>query len=614
MTTKFIKEEARHEFYDNAVANLEYVIEANRAQEILDILGDDVAAIDFETTGLDPEVHEVRLSCIYHPKVGAVLFDHYFIGSFYSWTSRMLGPMWAVYNAKFEVKFFDYAARNQVAAIDIDFLRKAKKGGIPSSLARLAKFDLGIEMDKSNQLSDWGQTKLTDEQLNYAAFDAVVTYKLYEKYVTENTPEQTEAAFIFQDAVRAVMECEETGIGLDVDAHLENIRVWKKKQATALRSVRKVTPESLIKNLGSDKQVSDFLKPQLGKELLSAWPKTEKVSQLSLNRKLVGPIAAKSPYPFSRWLNALLLFRYYRKYLSTYGETIINKYNVSDRVTFRINISQASTGRMSSSSINIQNIPRNKAVRRAFTPPPGFDGLAVADYSGVEIRVLAELSQDLKLLQDAIYGDVHAGSASTIYAIDEEEFLEVYKNKQHELQGRYSEYRSRAKGFTFQNIYGAMAAALSVVLKCTVAEAEDALRAWAKRYPKAYEYRHKMMEAMTQTGYIPVCDGRTIFVNKADRTVPVAANYGIQGAAASVMYRAMHHVYELREQESHRDLIRLVAPVHDELIMAYVEGHEEHAKDLLVRGMIRGWLDIFPDTDTNNLVEPGAGLNWGDAK
>lgn len=611
---KQLREDKRYAFYEHAVHNMEYVIERSRAQEILDTIDDKVAALDFETTGLDPANSVVRLSCIYHPDVGAVVIDHFFAGSFKEWAPKMLRPMWAVYNAKFEVRWFDQHCYGLVDLIDVDFLRKAKKGGMPSSLARLAKMDLGIEMDKSEQLSDWTQTKLGASQLNYAALDGAITYKLYEKYVTDNNEQQTDAAFIFQDAVRATVECEQTGFGLDVEAHKENIRMWLMKQENALKAVRRKTSRHLIDNLGSDKQVSDFLKTQLGKETLDAWPKTEKALQLSLNRKTIAPIAAKSPYPFSRWLNALILYRYYRKYLSTYGETIINKFYMGDGVHFRLNIAQAATGRYSSSSINIQNIPRNPKVRRAFLPPHGFDGLAVADYSGVEVRVLAELSQDKRLLQDSIYGDVHSGSASAIYKVDEQDFLDVYGDNSHYLNSTYKEYRSRAKGFTFQNVYGAGAAALSIVLKCSVGEAEDALRKWAERYPKAYNYRHIMFDKMSQTGYLPVCDGRTVHVYKSERTLPVASNYGIQGAAASVMYRAMYHVHRLRDERSNRNLIRLVATVHDELILAYKEGHQELAKEILKEGMELGWLDVFPDTDLHGLVDAAHGPTWGDAK
>jgi DNA polymerase-1 len=526
----------------------------------------------------------------------------------------MLRPLWAVYNAKFEIRWFDHVVPNQVALVDVDFIAKARIGGSHSSLAVMAKRDLGIDLDKNEQLSDWSEPKLSTSQLQYAAMDAVVTYKLYEKWMKSTEQAHRDAAFIFQDAVRATVECEETGMVLDVEAHQKNIAMWTKKQEIALRRLRKWTNQKLLPNPGSDKQVSDLIKTQLGKETLNAWPKTEKTGQLALNRKIIAPIAAKSPYPFSRWLNALILYRYYRKYLSTYGETLITKQYLADKIDYRLNIAQATTGRYSSSSINIQNIPRNKKVRRAFKPPYGYDCLVVADYSGIEVRVLAELSQDRQLLQDAIYGDVHAGSASAIYHIDEAEFLAVYKDEAHPAHSQYKERRSRAKGFTFQNIYGAAAAALSVVLKCSVGEAEDALRKWAERYPRAYNYRHIMFDHLNRDGYLPVCDGRTIKVHRLERTIPVASNYGIQGAAASVMYRAMHHVYEMRNALTTKSNIVICATVHDELILAAKRGWELQAKEMLVAAMLQGWLDIYPGTSTHRLVEAKIGPTWGDAK
>ena len=123
------KEDAAHEFYDTAVENMEYVIDRGRAREIMTKLGDKVVALDFETTSLTPDTGYVRLSCIYHPDVGAVVIDHMFAGPFKEWCPDMLGPMWAVYNAKFELTWFDAYAYGKVDLIDVDFLRKANKGG-----------------------------------------------------------------------------------------------------------------------------------------------------------------------------------------------------------------------------------------------------------------------------------------------------------------------------------------------------------------------------------------------------------------------------------------------------------------------------------------------------
>lgn len=594
-----------------------YIITREEALEVYRAIGEDAAALDFETTGLDPRYSRVRLSCIYHPKVGVVLIDHDFAGAFNDLAPHMMEAIWIVYNAKFELRWFEHAKCGDVDMMDVDFLAKAVRGGSHSSLAVMARRDLRITLQKEEQLSDWSLQKLTTSQLDYAASDAAVTWMLFKYWFDKASDEQRAGAYVFMDAVSATVECETTGMRLDTDYHWQNIRKWEARRATAFKVVRRYMPKSAVDNPNSNKQVSDWLKTQLGKGTLYAWPKTEKTKQLSLNRGQIGPLAAKSPYPFSRFLNAFMLFRYYNKYLSTYGETLVTKQYLEGKITYRLNIGQAATGRYSSSSINIQNIPRAPWVRRAFLPPEGYKYLVVADYSGVEVRVLAELSQDQRLLHDAIHGDVHSGSASAIYKIDEQEFLAVI-NSEGDLHGNlrpmYKEMRSKAKGFTFQNIYGAAAFALSIVLKCSVAEAEEALRAWAARYPRAYDYRRVIFDTMSRTGYIPVCDGRQIFVPKNDRTTPVAANYGIQGAAASVMYRAMYHVQRLRNERSSRHLIPMVTTVHDELILACNDEQVDTAKALLEEGMKLGWLDIFPGTSTENLVEAGYGLTWGDAK
>ncbi|NKB39463.1 MAG: hypothetical protein GKR86_00125 [Ilumatobacter sp.] len=618
---KLRTKDGNYERLESMMQSYRYVMDPTEFQEILDEIGSDAAALDFETTGLDPNYSHVRLSCIYHPDVGICLIDHHSVGSFKSWVARMSKAMWVVYNAKFELRWFENATADPTATfdmIDVDFLAKARRGGSHSSLKVMAKRDLWIEMDKEEQLSDWSAMKLTRSQLDYAARDAGITWMLFDLWMSRTTQAHRHGAYIFQDAVSATVECEQTGLVLDTDLHMKNIDKWNMKAALMLKVVRKYMPPHEVNNVNSNKQVSDWLKRHLGDGTKNIWPSTAKTGQLTLNRKQVAPIAAKSPYPFSRFLNAFLRYRFYQKYLSTYGETLVTKQYLEDCITYRLNISQAATGRYSSSSINIQNIPRAPWVRRAFLPPNGYEYLVVADYSGVEVRVLAELSGDERLKHDAIYGDVHSASASAIYGINEAEFLDVITSegdRHANIRPVYKEFRSKAKGFTFQNVYGAAAAALSIVLKCTVAEAEEALRAWAARYPQAYNYRHIMFDHLMRDGYLPVCDGRTIFVPKADRTVPVAANYGIQGAAASVMYRAMFHTKFLRDELSTKRDIVLAATVHDEILLGVrTLALVEPAKSILVRGMERGWLDIFPGTTVDNLVEAKHGKTWGDAK
>jgi len=578
----------------------------------------DEAALDFETTALSPEDGRIRLTTICNDKHHFII-DHEFLGSFEEYVHHFVDgkKRWWVYNAKFETLWIDHIAGNEDAVIlDVDFLKKVKQGGYPSKLSWMAKADLKIDMDKGAQTSDWSNPTLTKGQYDYAAFDGHVTWALKKLWWdTQLNDAQKKAFFIFNDSVRGTIECERTGLILDYGYHESTVELWKRKHATFERYIRKFTPESVIKNLNSDAQLGAFLRKELPAALLKVWPVTEKTKRMQMEGQYLRSVARRLPYPMSRWLAAVVGYKYYNKYLSTYGETLLTRQAMGGKVSSRFNIGQAATGRYSSSNANLQNIPRKIYIRKAFhSPTGGKRKMCLADYKGIEIRVLGELSGDEQLLQDVIYGDVHAASASQIYSYDIPYVLEVLESKG---SGGYSniypiikEQRSKAKGFTFQLLYGAGAGALSDVLRCSFDEASTAIQAWADRYSNAYNYRHIMFDAMMGTGYLPICDGRTVFIYKSERTLPVAANYPVQGAAASVMYRAVYHTHRLFYEQDVPAW--LAATVHDELLSYAENDYAEQAMALQLKGMEQAWLDIFPGTNTDNLIDWKIGTTWAD--
>lgn len=572
------------------------------------------AALDFETTALSPLDGDCRLTTICNDDHHFII-DHFFLGPLDDYIHHFMHKTWWVFNGKFEQKWLDHYDPSESCNVrDIDFAKKAKLGGRPNKLAWMAK-DIGVDMDKEEQSSDWSRLQLTKAQINYAGFDGHVTWELKKHWWDNELNDGQRRGFhVFNDAIRGTVECEDTGLILDYGTHKKTVQLWEKKQQTFLRYIRKYVPESKIKNLNSDPQIGAFLKEEVHESVIASWPRTAKSEKrLQITNSYLKSVSRQFPYPFSRWLAALAGYRYYNKYLSTYGDTLLNKQALAGKITSRFNIAQAQTGRYSSSNSNLQNIPRKPVVRQAFYSPPSGDRIMIlADYSGIEIRVLAELSGDDQLREDVIYGDVHAASAAQIYGHDYDYVREVLASKGEErfsnVYGMIKEQRSKAKGFTFQLLYGAGAGALSDVLKCSYDEAVEAINAWAQRYPKAYGYRQTMFDLMNMDGFLPVCDGRTIYVRKPDRSMPVAANYPIQGAAASVMYRAVYHV---RENFVSNDLdTYLAASVHDELL-SY--SHKQHAEDAMaqqLKGMEQGWLDIFPDTVTDNLTDWAIGQNW----
>lgn len=258
-------------------------------------------------------------------------------------------------------------------------------------------------------------------------------------------------------------------------------------------------------------------------------------------------------------------------------------------------------------SFNAQNYPRAPMVRKSFVAKKRTK-LVMADYSGIEIRVLAELSNDKQLLHDCIYGDVHSEGAVVIYGLDREDFFAAIEKKDPRAKG----LRSNAKGFTFQLLYGAGATALAVTLRCSIAEAGEFIKRWASRYPRAYGYRTVIFDEMNRTGFIPVVSGRTIYVKKKDRTMPVAANYGVQGAAGDCMYRAIYRTHRLLVTEQVDCL--MAATVHDELLLSCNDDEAEclAAKRCLERGMTQGYLDVFPNANVDNLIEAIIGDSWAD--
>ena len=602
--------------FNKSVASCRLVTVAE-AKELLK--GEEEFALDFETTSLDPAHGDIRITSICNDNVHFII-DHRLGGSFKALIPSLRGKTLWVYNAKFETKWCDFHMQDADFADlldirDVDFLAKAVIGGHPSSLAKMCARDLKILLNKDEQNSGWHHDTLTKSQLDYAGFDSYVTWGLFKHWDAKCTDEQYDAGlFVFNDAVRGTIEAETTGLYLDSGYHEKTVTIWEIKRNTFERYLRKFTPAATIPNLRSDLQIGKYLKTILAPEVIESWPKTEKTKQMQFEGKYLRDVSRNFGYPFNRWLAALAGYKYYNKYLSTYGDTLLNSAALSGKVFSRFNIGQAATGRYSSSQHNLQNIPRKVVVRTAFCSPHGGElTMTLADYKGVEIRTLAEISGDEQLLHDAIYSDVHAASAAAIYGHDLAYVLEVLESGG---EGRYGNayvmikaQRSIAKAFTFQLLYGAGPAALSYILKCDFEEACAAINAWAARYPKAYNYRNVIFDHMNaNNGMLPVHDGRTIWVHYNDRTLPVASNYGVQGAAASVMYRCMYRVHKLFHQAGIPAWI--AATVHDELLCYAEPEFAEEAMQLQIQGMTEAWLDIFPGSNTDNLADWAIGDTW----
>lgn len=612
-----------------------YIKDPKEARRVVDKVAEAHAAgkhpaLDFETTALRPDESadaRVRLTSISFDKHEAFVLDHDHCGSFASFSDDLIfAAPYYVFNAGFEGRWF-YNEIERVTdlsrrLLDVGHMKRAVEGGGPLWLRTMAKYDLKIELGKEEQKSNWGAKVLTADQVFYAGLDAIVTKRLGDLWSSKMSEGHWSGFWVINESWRAVNECEDTGLLIDEAYHERLIRMWTRRRDAAETAFRKYVRVEDVANMRSKIQMSNFLKLILDEDAVNNWPKTDKTEQLKTKREILRGMSFASPYPLSRALAAYMVFTRADKYLSTYGEVLLTKQRLAKdgRIHSRLNMAQAITGRFSSSGPNQQNFPNAWYFRYTLIAGEGRK-FALADYSGVEIRVLAEMSNDKILLHDAIYDDVHSRSAIAIFKIaNADEFVWLIKHdpkkdralteRESNLRKRYKAMRTRAKAFTFQLLYGAGAGALAIALRCSVSEAEEAIKSWAGRYSKAYGMRQTMFEKMRHDGYLPCASGRTIFVKRIDRTMPVAANYPIQGSAGDVMYRAMYHAQRLLEE---REVpAQLCASVHDEMLVLAEEDWAEEARQCLQEGMIQGWLDIFPGSNTDNLVDAVVGDRWSD--
>ena len=578
----------------------------------LDLVNDGMCALDFETTSLRPADGKVRLVSLYNGQRGALVDFDPIPGGFRACAALFEKGQWIVFNAGFELRWFIAAGSPNVVCRDVGYLRCAILGGGRYRLKQLIAWDRGREMDKKEQASNWADPDLTDSQLDYAYNDAVETWELFRHWDAKSDAGHLRAWQMFDDMVPAVIEMEETGMLLDTHRHDRLIGEWTRIQHIKKAAVRAIVTEEDVPNIRSDSQWSDYLSKLLDDAIVGSWPRTEKTGQLSMQGEVLRSVAAQIEVaypgnPLTALIDALADFKKVSKYLSSFGDTLLNKALTSPdrRVRARFNIAAAKTGRFSCSGPNLQQIPRDNellgeatSVRSSFVAAPG-NLLVSLDYSGIELRVLALLSEDSRLLQDMVSGDVHSEVAAVIagHPIDKTT-----------PDGKKA--RNAAKAVSFGIIYGSGAAGLAVTMRTSVDRARDYIDFWADRYSNAFAYRDKVLAEATRTRFIRCVDGGTIYMGtKPD--LPKCANYPVQRAALSVMARALiRHKRTLDDERSRGAHTKMISTIHDAIIDETLLADAGRCLMLMRHDMTNAYLDIFPSAPIEGLVEGGCGTSW----
>lgn len=350
-------------------------------------------------------------------------------------------------------------------------------------------------------------------------------------------------------------------------------------------------------NLGSPKQLGVILYEKLGLPVLS---KTAK-GQASTAEAVLAELAEQD-YPLPK---VLMQYRTLSKLKSTYTDRLPEQINPrTGRIHTSYHQAVTATGRLSSTDPNLQNIPIRSAegrrIRQAFIAPPGYKLLA-ADYSQIELRIMAHLAQDEGLLHAFRNNlDVHRATAAEVFGV--------------ELDQVTTDMRRKAKAINFGLIYGMSAFGLAKQIGVDRKESQAYIERYFARYPGVLAYMERTREQASEQGYVETLFGRRLYLPEihsknaglrkgAERT---AINAPMQGTAADIIKRAMVKVDNWLS-ESGLDA-KVILQVHDELVL-------EVREDLLetVSAEIRQCMSEAADLDVPLLVEVGIGSNWDEA-
>ena len=393
--------------------------------------------------------------------------------------------------------------------------------------------------------------------------------------------------------VEVLANMEYTGVKIDTS----NLNSYSKELGTELDSIEKqayeLSGEAI--NLSSPKQVGALLYEKL--KLNPKVKKSAKGSYPTDEETLTGLLDA---HPI---VGKILEYRGIKKLISTYTDALPQLINdKTGKIHTTYNQSLTATGRLSSTNPNLQNIPirtqKGREIRKSFIPSTPNGYIVSADYSQIELRLMAHLSQDPHLV-DAFNRnmDIHTATAAKVFKVDE---MDVTK-----------EQRSRAKVANFGIIYGISAFGLSQRLGMSRTDSKQLIDEYFNNYPKVKEYMNNMIQKAREEGYVETIYGRKRFLpdinsrNAAVRSYNErnAINAPLQGSAADIIKVAMINIYKRLNAEGLKS--KMVLQVHDELIFDVTEQEVEQICNIVTQEMEKVTKLRIP-----LVAECGKGYNW----
>jgi len=516
----------------------------------------EVVGVDIETTDLSPRDGRVRLLQLATPDETFVV--DVFEAADLAPLKEVLeeGPVKVLHNSKFDYAFLRSEHGISLSPIFDTMLAAQLLGGGdqgPSySLEAVAERHAGLEVDKSARGEDWSR-KLSEAQIEYAARDAAILLPLRERLSEELEEEKlVRVSGIEFRAVAAIAEMELAGIKLDVARwkELEKTVRRRRDEAALALDAQFPEPEGMLPleglgprlNLNSPQQITDAFR-SLGIEL----PDTKVWTLLKVDHP-----AAK----------LLLEYRELQKKLGTYLETYPTfVHEKTGRIHANFLQCRVPTGRLACTSPNIQQIPHEDGFRRCFVAEEG-NVLVIADYSQIELRILAEVSGDPAFVQAfRERDDLHRVTAATMFGVEMDEVTK--------------EQRSAAKRINFGLMYGRGPKSLSAQLGTDEERARGLIDEYFANYPKVRRYLQGTAARAMKTRRLRTLSGRirkfgdTSNLGSAEKGAMrrEAMNFPIQGASADIAKLALAYV---REELEGLDA-RLINCIHDEFVVECAE-------------------------------------------
>jgi DNA polymerase-1 len=436
-----------------------------------------------------------------------------------------------------------------------------------------------------------------DQQTEYAVEDADITLQLKQHFEKELDEAGTRKLFndIEIPLLRVLAAMEVEGINLDVN-FLESL------SGDLNADIERLTSE-IYEEAGEEFKISS--PKQLGEILFDKMklvdkPKKTKTGQYSTAEDVLSYLAKDHDI-----IQKVLDYRGLSKLKSTYIDALPEQVAQDGRVHTDYMQTVAATGRLSSNNPNLQNIPirteRGRQVRKAFVPRDENHTLLAADYSQIELRIIAALSEEENMIQAFTNGeDIHASTAAKVFNVPLEEVTR--------------EQRSNAKTVNFGIIYGVSAFGLSNQTDLSRGEAKELIDNYYKSYPKLRNYMSELVDFARENGYVKTVLDRRRYLNGINSSNGVvrgaaernAVNAPIQGSAADIIKIAMINIFEKLENSDYKT--KMLLQVHDELVFDVPNTELDDIKKLIKTEMESAFKMAVPLD-----VEVGLGQNWLEA-